>query len=138
MGCLRSVKYGVPAERLQQCAIERWREKIAAATHPTLRLLLEKRAASVVALSENESTWTLCTPETAKNFSAVAYFFGREILEREHVPIGLIDASWGGTPAHSWISPQGIAYENLMSVYEDAGNIARDQGRADEIGSLYA
>ena len=50
------------------------------------------------------ATWTECIPATARNFSAIAYFFGREISQREHVPIGLIDSTWGGTPADSWVS----------------------------------
>ena len=79
-----------------------------------------------------------CTPETASHFSAVAYFFGREISEREKVPVGLIDTTWGGTPAHSWISPDGLASANLTSVFEDAATIARDQGRADQIRANYA
>ncbi len=53
------------------------------------------------------------------------------------MPIGLIDSTWGGTPAHSWISPQAIASANLTSVFEDAGTIAEDQGRADQIRAYY-
>jgi len=41
------------------------------------------------------------------------------------IPVGLIDTTWGGTPAHSWISPEGLAAANLSSVFEDAGTIAR-------------
>jgi sialate O-acetylesterase len=48
--------------------------------------------------------WDVCTPESAKDFSAVAYFFGREIAAKENVPIGLIDSTWGGTPADAWVS----------------------------------
>ena len=75
---------------------------------------------------------------TARGFSAIAYFFGREISEHEQVPVGLIDSTWGGTPAHSWISPEGLAAANLTSVFEDAGTIDRDQGRADQIRAYYA
>jgi sialate O-acetylesterase len=108
-------------------------KEIAAANHPRIRLLLQKKATSPVPLNEASDTWTECTPETARHFSAVAYFFGREISERENIPVGLIDTTWGGTPAHSWISPQALADANLTSVFEDGGAIARDQGRADQI-----
>jgi sialate O-acetylesterase len=108
-------------------------KEIAAANHPKIRLLVQRKATSTVPLAESADTWTECTPETARHFSAVAYFFGREISEREHVPIGLIDTTWGGTPAHSWISAEGLADANLTSVFTDAGSIARGQGRADEI-----
>jgi sialate O-acetylesterase len=113
-------------------------KEIAAANHPRLRLLIQKRATSTVPLTEGSDGWTECTPDTARHFSAIAYFFGREISERENVPVGLIDSTWGGTPAHSWISTEGLADANLTSVFEDAGRIAQDQGRADQIRAYYA
>lgn len=62
--------------------------------------------------------WARCTPELAKSFSAIAYLFGREISQRERVPVGLIDASWGGTPAESWVSPQALSSDaGLMPVF---------------------
>ena len=112
-------------------------KEIAAANHPRIRLLLQKKATSSVPLPESADTWAVCTPETAANFSAVAYFFGREISEKENVPIGLIDTSWGGTAAHSWISISGLAENNLVSVDQDAATIAREQGRADHIKAQY-
>lgn len=78
--------------------------EIAAAGNPRLRLLVVPDRSSEVPLNDIPSTWTTCTPETARNFSAVAYFFGREIAAKENVPIGLIDSSWGGTPADPWVS----------------------------------
>jgi sialate O-acetylesterase len=113
-------------------------KEIAAANHPRIRLLVQKKATSTVPLTEGSDGWTECTPDTARHFSAVAYFFGREISEKENVPVGLIDSTWGGTPAHSWISTDGLATANLTSVFEDAGRIAQDQGRADQIKANYA
>ena len=84
-------------------------KEIAAANHPRLRLLIQKRATSTVPLTEASDAWMECTSDTARHFSAVAYFFGREISDREKVPVGLIDSTWGGTPAHSWISPKALA-----------------------------
>jgi sialate O-acetylesterase len=78
--------------------------EIAAANNPQLRLLVVAKKSSDIPQDDIQGTWTLCTPETAQNFSAVAYFFGRAIAAGEHVPIGLIDSSWGGTPADSWVS----------------------------------
>ncbi|MEO6804330.1 MAG: sialate O-acetylesterase [Granulicella sp.] len=111
---------------------------IAAANHPHIRLLRQEKKTSVAPLSDSENTWTECTPATAADFSAVAYFFGLDIAEKENVPIGLIDTTWGGTPAHSWISLTGIANANLPSVASDAATIARDQGIADRLHADYA
>lgn len=46
--------------------------------------------------------WVVCSPESMKRFSAVGYFFGKRLHERLQVPVGLINASWGGTPAEVW------------------------------------
>lgn len=62
------------------------------------------RAVSAEPEFDCEGKWTDCNPQTAENFSAVGYFFGKELYERLHVPIGLIFSSWGGTKIQSWIS----------------------------------
>ncbi|MFH0992453.1 MAG: sialate O-acetylesterase [bacterium] len=53
-------------------------------------------------------TWISTTPETILNFSAVAYFFTKELYERYQVPIGLINASLGGSPAEAWLSEEAL------------------------------
>lgn len=56
--------------------------------------------------------WQLCGPDTVGNFSAIGYFFGREINKELKVPVGLINSSWGGTPIESWISLEGYQKYN--------------------------
>jgi sialate O-acetylesterase len=116
---------GIPTAKLSDSDKE-----IASANHPRIRLLHVKRTASDYPLSDADSTWLTCTPETAADFSAVAYFFGRKISQEENVPVGLIETAWGGTPAHSWISQEGIAWASLSSIAVDAGKIAALEGRA--------
>lgn len=111
---------------------------IASANHPRIRLLRQAKRTSVAPLTDTDDTWTECTSATAANFSAVAYFFGQEIAEKENVPIGLIDTTWGGTPAHSWISLEGIANANIASIANDAAFIARDESLADRLHTDYA
>lgn len=106
-------------------------EEIAHATVPTVRLLRIERKSSAVPVEDVDGTWTLCTPETAANFSAVAYFFGREISQKEHVPVGLIDATWGGTPVASWISLDGIGADaSLMPIFAARARFADEQSNA--------
>lgn len=79
-------------------------KEIAGANQPGIRLLVVDKKSSDFPLNDVPNTWTTCTPETARHFSAIAYFFGREISAKEKVPIGLIDSTWGGTPADPWVS----------------------------------
>lgn len=94
-------------------------KEIAAANIPEVRLLLVERKASDYALSNiTAKPWAACSPESINGFSAVAYFFAREIQKREHVPVGIIDSSWGGTPAEAWTSLSAIAKDaSLMPIF---------------------
>lgn len=55
-----------------------------------------------------DGTWKVCTPQNVGRFSVVAYFFALQIYEKEKVPIGLINASVGGTPIEAWTSEEGL------------------------------
>lgn len=77
-------------------------EAVAAATDDKVRLLVVPKVVSDKPLNQQHATWSVCSPQTAKAFSAVAYYFGNEIRTREDVPVGLIGTYWGGTPAESW------------------------------------
>jgi sialate O-acetylesterase len=57
----------------------------------------------------SEGEWQTCSPSTAGEFSATAYFFARELYKRLKVPIGLINTSWGGTIIETWISEEGFS-----------------------------
>ncbi|HEX4005359.1 MAG TPA: sialate O-acetylesterase [Acidobacteriaceae bacterium] len=103
-------------------------QEIAAATHPNLRLLVVDHQASDVPLDDEPDTWTACTPETARKFSAVGYFFGREIAAKENVPVGLIDSTWGGTPADSWVSMDTLGtHPDLLPAFAARANFADEQ-----------
>ena len=109
-------------------------EEIAHANIPQVRLLHVAIKSSDVPLNDITGTWTQCNPETAAEFSAVAYFFGREIQQREHVPVGLIDASWGGTPVDSWISLSSLgADSSLMPVFANRARFAEHQVELNQI-----
>jgi sialate O-acetylesterase len=103
-------------------------KEIAGATNPRLRLLLVQHKSSDFPLSDVSGVWTTCRPETARNFSAVAYFFGREIASREGVPVGLIDSTWGGTPADSWVSMDTLGSNaSLLPAFASRASFADHQ-----------
>jgi sialate O-acetylesterase len=78
-------------------------DEIPKANFPEIRLFTVPKR---IALTPQENTlvasWQICTSDTAKSFSAVAYFFARALHENLHVPIGIIHSSWPGTPAELW------------------------------------
>ena len=80
-------------------------EELAQSDYPDIRLLTVNRIAAVSPTKDVPSDgWHVCTPKTSPNFSAVGYFFGRSLYKDLNVPIGLINSSWGGTPAEAWTS----------------------------------
>jgi sialate O-acetylesterase len=100
--------------------------EIAAANFPDVRLFTVKRTSALQPVEDAESTgWFPATPESVRGFSAVAYLFGRELYRRYRVPIGLIEAAWGGTPAETWVSAR-----SLRKFPEFGESIAR-QSRID-------
>jgi sialate O-acetylesterase len=112
-------------------------KEIAAATVPNLRLLLVPRVGSDTPKDDVHAGWTACTPQTAREFSAVAYFFGRAIAEKEHVPVGLIDASWGGTPADAWTSLETLASDPaLLPAFAARAQFALGESRRQRIAAI--
>lgn len=78
-------------------------EEVMRADFPHIRLFTVPKRPEGTPRSEMEgAAWCSCSPETVGNFSAVAYYFGRELHRRLNVPIGLIHSSWGGSPAEAW------------------------------------
>lgn len=82
-------------------------EELKGANLPDIRLFyVPKRVGKTPKDDLEGGRWDKCTPELAKSFSAVAYFFGRELYNDLNVPIGLINCNWGGTPAEAWASAE--------------------------------
>lgn len=63
--------------------------------------------------------WQLCTPQNAANFSAVAYFFARELHCDRNVPVGIVSASWGATNIEAWMSGERLRTENAYTEWVD-------------------
>jgi sialate O-acetylesterase len=76
--------------------------EIPAANFPALRMFTLERKASIEPQEDCVGKWQICSPETAAQFSAVGYSFGRELHRKLERPVGLITTAWGGTPAEFW------------------------------------
>lgn len=90
------------------------------ANKPNIRLFtVTLKTAAVPQTDVDGGPWQVCTPETVKQFSGVAYFYGRELNEKLNVPIGLINTSWGGTGIEPWTPPVGFASFPQTQQYFD-------------------
>ena len=99
-------------------------KEIAEANYPQIRLLTVPNIAAGEPTDDINAVWNPCTPATIPNFSAVLYFFGREIHKQLNVPVGLINSSWGGTGIDVWTSADGFAavptFKNVTKQIKDA------------------
>jgi len=96
-------------------------KEIAAAKYPQIRFIdVPNKSADEPAGSFESTGWQVCTPETIGNFSAVAYFFGRELHKELNVPIGLIGANWGGTPMEAWTSREALESSDTFKPIVEA------------------
>ena len=75
---------------------------IAAADHPRIRLFNVSRQVAFKHAPPPLARWQVCSPQTVKEFSAAGYYFGVELENELHVPIGLINSSYGGSQAEAW------------------------------------
>lgn len=101
-----------------------WAAEVASANRPLLRQLYVEQTRSTQPQDSVTATWSVCSPETATEFTAVGYFMGRDLQDYTGVPVGLIHASWGGTPAEAWTSADGLnslpEYAELLKAVEQA------------------
>jgi len=120
-------------------------EAISSSNNPQIRLFMAPRAVSLTPQPDcgtlrwgMQGRWLVCSPDTVTlgragwagggwlGFSAVGYFFGSEVQQARHVPIGLISTNWGGTRAECWMSLDALQANPDLSHYADAFAQTRD------------
>jgi len=94
-------------------------EEIAKSANPKIRMFNVEKQISLSPLDSVSGSWKISSPNETKNFSASAYFFAKELYKNLQVPIGIINSSWGGTPAESWTSKMTIdTFEEFKSMIQ--------------------
>lgn len=96
--------------------------EVRTASNPNIRLFHVQRFTSPVPKTTfgSDATWSVTSPETVKEFSAVCYYFGREVQPVAGVPVGLIEDAWGGAAIQAWISNERLlalgGYDELVAT----------------------
>jgi len=83
----------------------------------SLRFFTVVKATAGEPLADVKGAWQATTPETARGFSAVAFFFAKELRSRLKCPVGILHSSWGGTAAHSWLGIDSLRQEPALAKY---------------------
>lgn len=94
--------------RPPQQLIENWEQEAATADFPQIRHFGVAHASATEPGTTVKGSWTVCSPATVKDFTAVGFFFGRALHQARKVPIGLLHTSVGGTPAEAWTSREAL------------------------------
>ncbi len=111
------------------------KEEMPKANFPNIRLFQVNRSAEATPQVHGEGQWQLCTPETMKGFSAVGYFFGKKLHNDLKVSIGLINVSWGGTPAEVWTPSEKIEADSELKT--SAMQLKQSEGWPSTPGVVY-
>jgi sialate O-acetylesterase len=110
--------------RPSQKLLTGWEKERDAANYPQIREYYVPLKYSAAPLEDRDSKWVVCSPETVKDFSAVGYFFARDLYNNLKIPVGILFSAYGGTPAEHWTSR--AALENnpelnfMVKAYDQA------------------
>ena len=93
-------------------------DAISMSSNAVIRLFTAKKSSSIEPLDSVSGDWKTCDPENVAEFSATAWYFGYTLNKALKVPVGLINASWGGTRIEPWISKSGLKKINWIALPE--------------------
>lgn len=119
--------------RSGQKPIVNWEAAVAAADLPLIRQFYVPLRTADTPQAATAGAWTVCSPATAPDFSAVGFFFARDLFRARGVPVGIIHSAYGGTPAEAWTSREGLAaFPEFIEQLDQAKNAAVDPAKARE------
>jgi sialate O-acetylesterase len=101
------------------------------ADYPQIRLFTVPQK---ISLQPQQNTlpaaWRICSPETAKHFSAVGYYFARDLYKNLGVPIGIVESAWPGTTIEEWIDPEALRQDAPLKPVVDQRDASNSEGRS--------
>lgn len=119
--------------------VNNYEKEVADANHPLVRLFQVKKVVAHTPQTtvpiDYTNGWAVCSPETVGEFSAAAYFFAREVSEKLGIAVGVVNSSWGGTPAESWVSLDRL--QNVIGFQKHAKRCFATGFDEEKINQLY-
>ncbi len=100
--------------------VKQYSEDVENANNKNMRLFYIPRLTSEYPQDDTKGEWVVCNPEDLKTFSLAGYFFGQKLQQTLSVPVGLIEAAWGGTPAEVWTPSETIANNPTLKNAADS------------------
>jgi sialate O-acetylesterase len=115
-------------------------DEAAAGGCPGIRFFTVPQKTAATPRTDTDGKWQVCDPALAAGFSAVAFHFGRDVHRALGVPVGLVQAAWGGTPAEAWTPREALTADATLKLLVDALDAAEHdpQRRADLAKALAA
>lgn len=101
-------------EKRYYAGVKNAEQEIAAANHPQLRMFTADWQMSAAMQNSVGGEWKVCTPQTVGDFSAVAYFFGRELQQQLKVPVGLVTCAYGASTIEAWMPRDPIVKDRKL------------------------
>lgn len=97
--------------KMRGFGVDHFKEDVQNAKYPQIRFCAVPQVLALEPQDDVNTKWSTCNPQTALNFSAVAYFFGSRLHQELDVPIGLISTNWGGSSVEAWTSSEVLEKE---------------------------
>jgi len=92
--------------------------EVAAGNHPLIRHFKVEQAVAAGPAETARGVWVACSSATVGQFTAVGYFFARDLAQKLGVPVGLINSTWGGTPIESWMNDAALKSDPAFAVVD--------------------
>jgi sialate O-acetylesterase len=99
-------------------------EEISTSKNNKIRLFQIKPETSAKVKTDADGTWVECSPETVPNFTAIGYFFGKSLIQKIDVPVGLIMSAYGGSRINAWMSKKSLVPINAFDTTGNKANVS--------------
>jgi sialate O-acetylesterase len=125
-----------PTAKRSFAGVTDWKNQVAAANHPQLRMFTAEWTLREHPQREVAGKWSVCTPQSAGDFSAVAYYFGLALHQDLDVPVGLVTCAFGASTIEAWIRAETLQthpqFEGLLKTFDRSRLAFRDNPKAFE------